>query len=102
MKSMFGRTAMWFWMTACFAAVAFAAVQDLPEGEGKAVLEGNCEGCHSIDRVKGKQYDKETWQGIVEAMRGKRNGPAISDEEVQVLATYLSKNFGPTDAKPAA
>jgi hypothetical protein len=54
-----------------------------------------------VDRVKTKHYDKETWQGIVESMRAKRNGPALTDDDVQVLATYLSKNFGPVDAAPA-
>ena len=101
MKLMFGRTTMWVWLTVCFAAVAFAAVQDLPEGEGKVVLEGSCEGCHSLDRIKTKHYDMETWEGVVEAMRSKRNGPVMTDEDVKVLATYLTKSFGPMDAKPA-
>lgn len=101
MKLKFGRTAMWVWMTVCFAAAAFAAVQDLPEGEGKAVLESNCQGCHDLDRVKSEHYDKDSWQGIVESMREMQNDSALTDEDIQVLATYLAKNFGPEDAKPA-
>ena len=78
------------------ALAAFAAPQDLPEGAGKAILEGNCTTCHDLDRVKEKHFDKETWQGIIESMRDKRNGPKdLSDDDVKVLSDYLSKNFGP-------
>ena len=87
---------MWFWVTVAMAAVAFAAVQDLPEGPGKAILESNCTICHDLDRVKSKHYDKESWQGIIESMRDKRGGPKdLSNEHIQVLADYLSKTYGP-------
>src|SRR6185295_4430987 len=98
MKSTFGRATMWFSATVAMAAVAFSAVQDLPEGPGKAILESNCTVCHDLDRVKSKHYDKESWQGIIESMRDKRGGPKdLSDDEIKVLVDYLSKNFGPTD-----
>ena len=99
MRSTFGRATMWFFVTVAMAVVAFAAVQDLPQGPGKAILEGNCTTCHDLDRVKSKHYDKESWQGIIESMRDKKNGPKdLSDEEVQVLVDYLTRNFGPVDA----
>ena len=44
MKWIFGRTALWLWITVATAAVAFAAGQqsiDLPEGDGKKILERN-------------------------------------------------------------
>ena len=98
MRSTFGRATIWFWVTVAMAVVAFAAVQDLPEGPGKAILEGNCTICHDLDRVKSKHYDKDSWQGIIESMRDKRGGPKdLTDEEIGVLADYLSKNFGPAD-----
>jgi cytochrome c5 len=103
MRWTFGRTAMWFLLTIAMAAVALAAVQDLPEGPGKAILEANCTICHDLDRVKSKHYDKDSWQGLIESMRDKRGGPKdLTDEEIQILADYLSKNFGPASSdKPA-
>jgi cytochrome c5 len=91
---------MWFFVTVAMAVWAFAAVQDLPEGPGKDILEANCTICHDLDRVKSKHYDKDSWQGIIESMRDKRDGPKdLTDEEIQVLANYLTKNFGPADKK---
>ena len=75
---------------------AVTSASDLPEAPAKAILEGNCTTCHTLDRVKAKHLDKESWQGLVESMRGKRGGPKdLTDEQIQVLADYLSKNFGP-------
>ena len=91
---------MWFFVTVAMAVWAFAAGQDLPEGPGKDILEANCTICHDLDRVKSKHYDKDSWQGIIESMRDKRDGPKdLTDEEIQVLANYLTKNFGPADKK---
>ena len=77
-------------------AVAVPAAQPLPDAPAKTILEANCTTCHNLDRVKSKHFDKESWQGVIESMRGKRGGPKdLTDDDIQVLADYLSKNFGP-------
>ena len=87
-------------MLAAMVVVAFAAVQDLPDGPGKAILENYCTTCHDLERVKAKHFDKESWQGLIESMRDKRGGPKdLTDEEIQVLADYLTKNFGPAGSE---
>jgi uncharacterized protein len=83
--------------TASAPAVAVPAAQPLPDAPAKAILEANCTTCHNLDRVKSKHFDKESWQGVIESMRGKRGGPKdLTDDDIQVLTDYLSKNFGPT------
>jgi mono/diheme cytochrome c family protein len=58
---------------------------------------GNCTTCHTLDRVKTKHFDKESWSGLIDSMRGKRGGPKdLTDDQIQELADYLSKNFGPS------
>jgi uncharacterized protein len=77
--------------------VLVVAAPNLPEAPAKAILEANCTTCHNLDRVKSKHFDKESWQGLIESMRGKRGGPKdLTDDDIQVLADYLTKNFGPT------
>ena len=78
-------------------AASVQAAQPLPDSPAKAILEANCTTCHNLDRVKTKHFDKESWQGVIESMRGKRGGPKdLTDDDIQVLADYLTKNFGPT------
>ena len=73
-----------------------AAASGFPEAPARYILEGNCTTCHTLDRVKTKHFDKESWSGLIESMRGKRGGPKdLTDDQIQELADYLSKNFGP-------
>jgi cytochrome c5 len=99
MKWIFGRTAMWIWGTLCLATVAFAAVQEpqLPEGDGKKVLQAACTACHSLDGVVRLHLDKDGWEGLVSSMVS--NGAQVDQKDFPVLINYLVANFGP--AKPA-
>lgn len=95
MKWIFGRTAMWFFATIGVAAVAFAAGQaQLPEGDGKKLLEERCTVCHDVDgTVATQQMDKDGWDLIVKDMKLK--GAELSDTETTSLVDYLAKNLGP-------
>jgi cytochrome c5 len=103
MKWIFGRTAMWFALTIATAAMAFAAVQnDLPEGEGKSILQNSCTSCHglaALDKFKGT-YKAKDWSDLVNNM--KAYGATISDSQVTTLVDYLAKNFGPKDSASSA
>src|ERR1700741_4616251 len=96
MNRTFSRTAGWFWVTIGLAAVAFGAGQNLPDGEGKPLLEGSCTSCHSLDRITEKHYGQQSWEDIIVEMREK--GSPLSEEEVPVLVHYLSTFFGETPA----
>jgi cytochrome c5 len=91
-------------VTFASAAVAFAAGQaQLPEGDGKRILEYACTGCHNLDRVTNPnaKRDKDTWQAIVESMRDNRKAD-VSEAETPILVDYLVKNFGDQPAAAAA
>jgi len=99
MKWIFGRTAMWIWATFAVATMAFAAVQDpqLPDGDGKKILQTACTACHGLDGVVKLHLDKEGWEGLVSSMVS--NGAQVDAKDMPVLVDYLVKNFG--NAKPA-
>jgi cytochrome c5 len=99
MKWIFGRTAMWIWATLALATMAFAAVQDpqLPDGDGKKILQAACTACHGLDGVVKLHLDKAGWEGLVASMVS--NGAQVDSKDMPVLIDYLVKNFG--DAKPA-
>src|SRR5262247_2375284 len=106
MKWIFSRTAMWTWATFALATMALAAVQEpqLPEGDGKKVLQAACTSCHGLDGVVRLHLDKSGWEGLVSSMVS--NGAQVDSKDMPVLIDYLVKNFGPAksagaDAKPA-
>jgi cytochrome c5 len=100
MKWIFGRTAMWIWATLALATMAFAAVQDpqLPDGDGKKILQAACTACHGLDGVVRLHLDKAGWEGLVASMVS--NGAQVDSKDMPVLIDYLVKNFG-VAAKPA-
>ncbi len=102
MKWMFGRTAMWLWATFAAATVAFAAGQavQLPDGDGKKILETACTACHGIDGVTRLKLDKEGWEGLVSSMIS--NGAQVDMKDYPVLIDYLAKNFGPNGPQGAS
>jgi mono/diheme cytochrome c family protein len=100
MKWVFGRTAVWVVLTIMTAAIGFAAVQNsnLPDGDGKKILETACTACHgldALDKFKGT-YKSNQWRDLVVNM--KAYGAAVDDAQVTTLVDYLTKNFGPKDS----
>ena len=95
---MFARAAAWIAASILFTAAAFAAGQrdaaDLPEGDGKKILESACTSCHDLGEVKKFKgyYTKENWQDIVTTMV--KYGAPVKDDQIPVLVEYLTKNFG--------
>jgi cytochrome c5 len=79
--------------------MAYSAVQavQLPDGNGKQVLQTACTACHGLDGVVRLHMDKPGWEGLVSSMIS--NGAQVADKDYPVLVDYLVKNFGPE--KPA-
>jgi cytochrome c5 len=96
MNSILGRAAMWFFMTAAVAVVAFAAAQDLPEDEGKKLVEDSCGSCHSLDPVVQLKLDQAGWQEMVAKMAG--YGAQLDEMQTATVVAYLAKHFGTGDA----
>lgn len=81
------------------AAVPRAQAQDLPDGDGKDVVVKACTSCHDADNFTSKKHTKAEWKEVVDTMVA--YGAEISDANVDVITTYLAKNFGKGEA-PAA
>ena len=68
--------------------------EELPAGEGKAILISACTSCHNLKEVtkfKG-YYDLAEWRDIVTTMVA--YGAKLDDAQSTTLAEYLAKNFG--------
>jgi mono/diheme cytochrome c family protein len=65
----------------------------LPDGEGKAIVQTMCTGCHNLKTVTSKHATKEQWNMIVQQMVSR--GADGTDEEIETVINYLAKNFPP-------
>jgi cytochrome c5 len=82
------------------ASRAYTTAQDLPEGDGKKILQNSCTACHGLDDVVNSHMDKTGWTNLVESMIS--NGAQVDDKDKPVLVDYLVKNFGPQGGQQAA
>ena len=96
---MFGRTAIWLVLTVALATLSMAVPQELPEGEGKKLLEERCAGCHSLKPVVSLKQSQGAWKELVVKMVG--YGAQLDDKEVEVATAYLTKHFGPESSAAA-
>jgi mono/diheme cytochrome c family protein len=93
----------WLIVALFTTAAAFAAGQTptLPDGEGKALVQGACVNCHGLDLVTGKTATKDEWSSLVDRM--KSYGTNIDDKQTATVIDYLAKAFPPKGAAaPAA
>ncbi len=67
------------------------ASRALPEGQGKALVERACTGCHDPSLVMFTREDEENWAVIVADMAAR--GARATREEMAVITTYLATNF---------
>ena len=71
---------------------ASVQAQDLPDGAGKDVVVKVCTVCHDTARIISKKWTKEEWNATIDKMAAR--GAMASDEEFEIIVTYLTKNFG--------
>ena len=69
--------------------------EELPEGEGKELVLSACTVCHGLGNITKSKLTTEEWRNVAYDM----DAP-LSDEEVDKVAEYLGKFFGP-DSPPA-
>ena len=63
-----------------------------PDAVAANLVNTVCASCHTLDRVNNKQADKDGWTATVTRMQGK--GAALTDEQVPVVAEYLTRAAG--------
>jgi virginiamycin B lyase len=82
-----------------FAAAHFAQsgrAANLPEGEGRDLVEAICTGCHQTNQIlRSSGYTAEGWQALTATMIDLSGGP----EEQQQIVAYLAVNFPPNDRR---
>ncbi len=87
-------------LTAVLATMSLAVSQELPEGEGKKLLEARCVSCHTLKPLVGLKQNQDAWKKLLVKMMG--YGAELNDKEVDVATEYLTKNFGPESSVAAA
>lgn len=83
----------------CALLAASAAHAELPEGEGKALVDGVCTACHRtnvIERSLG--YTEDDWRALTETMVDLSGAPEMRDTIMRYLATHVP----PADRRPAS
>ena len=72
-----------------------AETVELPEGEGKVILERACTTCHDLGGLKDFKgnYTEELWRDLIVDMV--RVGAKLNGNEINILAKYLAEHFGP-------
>lgn len=75
------------------AVVAPALAQNLPNGNGREVVEMVCSGCHDLSPITDAGFSREDWETVVKSMIDM--GATIKPEQISVIANYLAANFPP-------
>jgi cytochrome c5 len=78
---------------AVVSATTLALAQNLPDGNGKEVVQTICTGCHDLEPITGSGFTKEDWEIVVKNMIDM--GATIKPEEVTLITNYLAANFPP-------
>jgi mono/diheme cytochrome c family protein len=70
---------------------------NLPPGAGKELVDRVCGSCHGVSLFIGRHADIESWYRTIDNMV--RRGAQATDAELDLIAQYLAKNFGPAPEK---
>jgi cytochrome c5 len=73
-----------------------SAEPSLPNGAGKDVVLRACVKCHSLKITTSKRASEDEWATSVNNMVNR--GAVLSDDEVDEVIDYLSKNFKPSES----
>ena len=71
-----------------------APADDLPDGEGKKILQAQCTSCHELSEVTKFRgyYNRAQWRDIVVTMV--EYGADLKKPEIETLADYLAQHLG--------
>jgi cytochrome c5 len=84
-----------FFAALCFCALPLRA--QLPEGEGKEIIERECAACHDTGHISGQKKTRDDWIDTVSKMMDR--GASLNAKEFDTVIAYLVKYFGKEDAK---
>lgn len=69
-----------------------SSAQNLPDGDGRAILQSACTQCHDLSSTTNLRLDRDGWENVVAEMMSL--GASMRDSEVDVVVTYLVAHFG--------
>jgi glucose dehydrogenase len=72
----------------------------LPDGEGKALVETVCTGCHDLETAVENKHTEAEWKDVVDSMAAR--GADATDVQFATIVKYLAKYFGKAGDKPKA
>ncbi len=76
------------------AALAYPALAQLPDGDGRELVRMACASCHDLSPITGRDgFSKEDWEMVVKSMINM--GARIKPEDVSLITTYLAQAFPP-------
>jgi len=81
-------------LTICSGMLSLGGA-DLPDGQGKALIERACVGCHKAEELTVYRFTKDEYQTIVYRM-GDR-GAQATRAELDVIAAYMFEHFPKTE-----
>ena len=73
-------------------AMSAGAETDLPDDEGRDIVEYACSQCHGLVQVTDAQKTAQQWEYLVNQMINQ--GAPIEEYEVEIVVRYLVKHFG--------
>ncbi|MGC2661675.1 MAG: helix-hairpin-helix domain-containing protein [Bryobacteraceae bacterium] len=80
------------------ALIADSARAELPPGPGQNLVVQLCGRCHSPELAASQHQSHQQWEGTISKMIGL--GAQGTDDQFEIIATYLTKNFGPPPPRP--
>lgn len=83
------------WVCAIVAPLGLRASTVLPDGPGKKTVETVCSGCHSLEVITDKNWDRGQWERSVQVMI--EFGARLTKKQVSEAVNYLVTNFGVKD-----
>ena len=81
-----------FALLAAMLALPVIADDELPDGEGRDIVEYACSQCHGLLQVTAANKTQAQWQFLVTQMINQ--GAPIEDYETDTVIRYLSEHFG--------
>jgi virginiamycin B lyase len=74
-------------------------LDDYPDAPAKSIIMERCGLCHTLRHARSSDFDAQGWHELLIQMRN--IGAALTDDEVDLLAEYLSVNSPPKYRPPA-
>jgi hypothetical protein len=79
-------------LLAAVLALPVMADDELPDGDGRDIVEYACSQCHGLLQVTTANKTQAQWQFLVTQMINQ--GAPIEDYEIETVILYLSEHFG--------